>query len=78
MHPVPPRGNGDSSTTLVVALVVPLQGPAGVFGPSCELAAQLAVEELNAAGGVLDREVRLVTVDGGASPERVAAEVEAE
>ncbi|MER5374768.1 substrate-binding domain-containing protein [Streptomyces sp. NPDC002553] len=77
MHPVPPRGNGDSSTTLVVALVVPLQGPAGIFGPSCELAAQLAVEELNTAGGVLDREVRLVTVDGGASPERVAAEVEA-
>lgn len=73
MHPVPPRGNDDSSTTLVVALVVPLQGPAGVFGPSCELAA----EELNAAGGVLDQEVHLVTVDGGASPEQVAAEVEA-
>ncbi|MFF4798896.1 substrate-binding domain-containing protein [Streptomyces sp. NPDC001351] len=77
MHPVPSTGSGDSSTALVVALVVPLQGPAGVFGPSCELAAQLAVEELNAAGGVLAREVRLVTVDGGGSPEQVAAEVEA-
>ena len=77
MQPVPPRGNGEASTALVVALVVPLQGPAGVFGPSCELAAQLAMEELNAAGGVLDREVRLVTVDGGGPPEQVAAEVEA-
>ncbi|MFF7754639.1 substrate-binding domain-containing protein [Streptomyces sp. NPDC007971] len=72
-----PAGNDSLSQLLVVALVVPLQGPPGVFGPSCELAAQLAVEELNAAGGVLDREVRLVVVDGGAPPERVAAEVEA-
>jgi ABC-type branched-subunit amino acid transport system substrate-binding protein len=62
--------------TLAVALVVPLRGPAGVFGPSCELAAQLAVEELNAVGGVLGREVRLTVVDGGAPAEQVAAEVE--
>ncbi|TDU04444.1 amino acid/amide ABC transporter substrate-binding protein (HAAT family) [Streptomyces sp. 846.5] len=68
------RHGGDA---VVVALVVPLQGPAGIFGPSCELSARLAAEEINAAGGVLDREVRLVVVDGGAAPERVAAEVEA-
>ncbi|MGW1874411.1 substrate-binding domain-containing protein [Streptomyces sp. NPDC001975] len=73
MHRAPP--SGPSGTPLVVALVVPLQGPAGVFGPSCESAARLAVEELNATGGVLGREVRLVTVDGGAPPRRVAAEV---
>lgn len=77
VHPAPSTGNGGSNTTLAVALVVPLQGPAGVFGPSCELAAQLAAEELNATGGVLDREVRLTVVDGGAAPQRVAAEVEA-
>jgi ABC-type branched-subunit amino acid transport system substrate-binding protein len=62
---------------LLVALVIPLRGPAGIFGPSCELSAQLAVEELNAAGGILDREVRLVVVDGGAEPHRVADEVAA-
>ncbi|MFD4560969.1 substrate-binding domain-containing protein [Streptomyces sp. NPDC058469] len=76
MHPLPPGRISGPIRTLVVALVVPLQGPAGVFGPSCELAAQLAVEELNATGGVLGREVRLVVVDGGAPAERVAAEVE--
>ncbi|MER5430584.1 substrate-binding domain-containing protein [Streptomyces sp. NPDC002588] len=75
---MPAAGDGrPGGATLVVALVVPLQGPAGVFGPSCELAAQLAAEELNAAGGVLGREVRLIVVDGGAPPPRVAAEVEA-
>ncbi|HVW39951.1 MAG TPA: substrate-binding domain-containing protein [Amycolatopsis sp.] len=63
--------------TLTVALVVPLRGPAGVFGPSCELAARLAVAELNEADGILGRQVRLLTVDGGGEPRRVAAEVEA-
>ncbi|ONK15434.1 substrate-binding domain-containing protein [Streptomyces sp. MP131-18] len=61
---------------LGVALVVPRQGPAGIFGPACELCARLAADEVNAAGGVLGRELRLVTVDGGAPPRQVAAEVE--
>jgi ABC-type branched-subunit amino acid transport system substrate-binding protein len=61
---------------LVVALVVPLSGSAGVFGPSCELSARLAAGELNDAGGMLGRRVRLLTVDGGRAPHLVAAEVE--
>ncbi|MGI5169560.1 substrate-binding domain-containing protein [Spirillospora sp. CA-253888] len=60
-----------------MALVIPLQGPAGIFGPSCELCARLAVEELNAASGTLGRRVRLVVVDGGASPPAVAERVDA-
>lgn len=64
-------------TPLSIALVFPLRGPGGVFGPSCELCAQLAVEEINASGGVLGRELRLVPVDGGAPPAAVAAEVDA-
>ncbi|GAB3796108.1 substrate-binding domain-containing protein [Micromonospora zhanjiangensis] len=63
--------------TFGVALVVPLRGPAGIFGPSCEMCARLAVEDVNRAGGVLGRELRLVPVDGGNPPDRVAAEVEA-
>ena len=66
-----------SGETVGVALVVPMRGPAGIFGPSCELCAELAAEEVNQAGGVLGRELRLVPVDGGAAPERVAAEVDA-
>jgi urea transport system substrate-binding protein len=54
--------------------VIPLQGAAGLFGPSCELCAQLAAEELNAEGGVLARELRFVVVDGSAPPARVADE----
>uniref|UniRef100_UPI000A9DC428 ABC transporter substrate-binding protein n=1 Tax=Streptomyces acidiscabies TaxID=42234 RepID=UPI000A9DC428 len=59
-----------------VALVFPLQGPAGIFGPACELCARLAAEEVNRAGGVLGRELRLVPVDGGAPPREGADRVE--
>lgn len=58
-----------------MALVIPLGGSAGIFGPSCELCAQLAVDELNATSGILAREVRLSVVDGSRPPERVADEV---
>src|SRR5258708_30050814 len=66
-----------STGTLNVALVVPLQGPAGIFGPSCECCAQLAAEEVNAGSGVLGKEMRLTLVDGGGSPSEVADEVDA-
>lgn len=62
--------------TFDVALVIPLQGPSGIFGPSCELSALLAVEEINAKGGALGAEMRLVIVDGGAPPKVVAARVD--
>ncbi|MFF7446323.1 MULTISPECIES: ABC transporter substrate-binding protein [unclassified Streptomyces] len=64
-------------SVLGVALVFPMQGPAGMFGPTCELCAQLAAEEVNRAGGVLGREVRLVPVDGGRTPREIADHVEA-
>ncbi|MDF5754260.1 substrate-binding domain-containing protein [Spongiactinospora sp. TRM90649] len=65
-----------SKGAIDVALLVPLSGPAGIFGPSCELCARLAAEEINAGPGVLGREIRLITVDGGAPPERVAEEID--
>jgi urea transport system substrate-binding protein len=66
-------GAGDD--VLDVALLIPLHGSAGIFGPSCELCAQLAAEELNAGKGVLGRRVRLSVVDGSAPPGTVADEV---
>lgn len=77
LGPRPSWRTGSAQDTLTVCLVVPLRGPAGIFGPSCETSALLAVDELNAAGGILGREVRLLVVDGGAPPGHVAAEVEA-
>jgi len=66
-----------SATPLRVAFVVPLQGPTGIYGPSCLACGELAAEQLNAADGIAGREVELVVVDGGRHPEVVAAEVDA-
>lgn len=60
---------------LSIAFVVPLQGPTGIYGPSCLACAQLAVEQLNAARGIAGRQVELVQVDAGRAPEVVAEEV---
>ncbi|WP_300015072.1 substrate-binding domain-containing protein [Pseudonocardia sp.] len=71
---VPP---GPERDVFNMALVIPLQGPAGIFGPSCESCAALAMEEVNDEGGVLGRRLNLVPVDGGAPPAAVAREIDA-
>ncbi|MFF1764816.1 substrate-binding domain-containing protein [Streptomyces sp. NPDC058249] len=73
----PPDWFTADDSVLRVALVFPMQGSAGIFGPTCELCAQLAVEEVNRAGGVLGKELRLLPVDGGAAPREVADHVQA-
>lgn len=58
-----------------IAFVVPLQGPTGIYGPSCLTCGQLAAEHLNARGGIAGRQVELVQVDAGRPPAIVAEEV---
>ena len=60
---------------LDVALLIPLHGSAGMYGPSCELCAELAAEEVNAEVGMLGRAVRLRVVDASGPPERVADDI---
>jgi ABC-type branched-subunit amino acid transport system substrate-binding protein len=52
-----------------------MQGPTGIYGPSCLACAQLAVEELNERDGIGGRQVELRIVDGGRDPEAVADDV---
>lgn len=68
------QGGGVDEQDVRVALVIPLQGPAGIFGPSCEAVAATALRALN-EDGILGRHVRLEIVDGGAPPPEVAAEL---
>ncbi|RDI47300.1 substrate-binding domain-containing protein [Nocardia mexicana] len=57
--------------------IVPLQGSGGIVAPSCDAAISLAVDEINSGAGILGREVRVTTIDGGRSPHEVAQEVSA-
>ena len=63
------------ASVLEVALLIPLHGSAGIYGPSCELCAEMAAEEINADGGVLGRPLRLRVVDASAPPAVVAARI---
>lgn len=65
-------GRRGRSDRLRIAFLVPLSGPAGLWGPSCQTSATLAAHEVNAAGGILGREVELVFADAGADPAQVA------
>jgi ABC-type branched-subunit amino acid transport system substrate-binding protein len=50
-----------------IALLIPQQGAAGIWAPSAEACTKLAVHEINATGGLLRRDVRLITIDAGRS-----------
>lgn len=58
-----------------VCMVVPLRGPAGIFGPSCRTVSALAADQINEIGGILGRPIELRYVDAGAPPAAVAQEV---
>jgi urea transport system substrate-binding protein len=62
-----------TAATLRVGLLIPLSGPAGIWGPSAHKCATLAVDEINGSGGVLGREIKLVLSDAGGTPATVAA-----
>ncbi|WP_293788087.1 substrate-binding domain-containing protein [uncultured Aeromicrobium sp.] len=62
--------------TIRVALVIPLQGPAGIFGPSCEAVADTALRLINEEP-VLGRPMSVEVVDGGAPPHVVASRLRA-
>ncbi|ANC31136.1 substrate-binding domain-containing protein [Isoptericola dokdonensis] len=49
----------------VVGTLLHFQGPGGIYGPSCQAVTELAVAELNAAGGILGRPVRAELLDAG-------------
>ncbi|SNT23564.1 substrate-binding domain-containing protein [Rhodococcoides kyotonense] len=67
------RSDGDP--TFTVGIVFPMSGSFGLVGPSSELSAQLAQEELNATDGILGRRVELLPIDGGRDPAVVAADI---
>lgn len=59
---------------LKIALLLPRAGPIGMWAPSSEKCAQLAIAELNSLGGIGGRRVVYDTVDASGDPLRVAAE----
>jgi len=53
-----------------IGLQAPLTGPAATDGRSVKIAAEMAIEDINAAGGVLGQKLELVTYDDQAKPDQ--------
>jgi branched-chain amino acid transport system substrate-binding protein len=55
-------------TPLIIGAIVPLTGDAAAYGEPIKQAEDLAVEEINAAGGINGRPLKIIYEDGACSP----------
>src|SRR5258706_13408289 len=53
-----------------IGFQAPLTGPSATDGKSAQVAATMAVEDINAAGGVLGQKIELVTYDDQANADQ--------
>jgi ABC-type branched-subunit amino acid transport system substrate-binding protein len=56
------------ATPFKIGLFYAASGPAALFGPTQRASAQLAVEQINKAGGIMGRPVQLLLADAGGPP----------
>jgi branched-chain amino acid transport system substrate-binding protein len=63
-------GAGDARTETLVGLSTPLTGPYAWIGEAPPVGTQLAIADVNAAGGVLGEPLQLVVVDDACDPEQ--------
>ena len=56
-------GGGGGGDTIKVGHLASLTGAEATFGQSCERGIQIALEETNKAGGVLGKQIEVITVD---------------
>ena len=65
----------DGARVFRVGLCVPMQGAAGIWGPSCLASARLAESELNRAAGIAGRPCELLPVDASAESPDIEAKL---
>lgn len=65
-----PGSNGTSGDTIKVGVYGDLTGPTSSFGQSTKNGVELAVEEINAAGGVNGKKIEIVSEDDQGRPEQ--------
>lgn len=65
-------GGGGGGDEIVISALEPLSGPFSVYGPRHRDGAEFAAQQINADGGVRDRDIRIKTVDTKSSGEAAA------
>ncbi|HEY3095752.1 MAG TPA: ABC transporter substrate-binding protein [Acidimicrobiia bacterium] len=71
---IEPTGHGDG--TLTIGQLAPLTGSLSNIAPSMTTAVTMAVDDINAAGGVLDKPVAYTVADDGTNPDLATASLE--
>ena len=64
-----PAGPGPAGAPIKLGTLTPLTGAGGSYGPSMRKAMEFVAQEVNAAGGVLGRQIQLVSEDDQTNPE---------
>lgn len=65
------HGIARAASPVNIAVMVPMSGPAGLFGPAARACAELVFEEINARGGLLGQKVNVLFADAGLPPAEV-------
>lgn len=65
-----------SPEEIKIGAVYPLTGPSALVGQDCKRGFDMAAEEINAAGGVLGKNIRIIEGDDESKPEKAASETE--
>ncbi|MDR2404314.1 MAG: ABC transporter substrate-binding protein [Spirochaetaceae bacterium] len=60
---------GKDSNTITIGGIFPLSGPVAVYGVEARNGIELAIEEINAAGGINGKKVLLISEDDTGNPE---------
>lgn len=66
-------GGGETSGDIILGMLTPMSGGSAAIGPYMKNGGQLAVDEINEAGGVMGRQLKLVVEDEACDPKTAAA-----
>lgn len=64
------EGNKAEGATIKIGLVASLNGELKPWGDDCDKGAKLAIEEINAAGGINGKQIELLVEDSASKPEQ--------
>jgi branched-chain amino acid transport system substrate-binding protein len=70
---MPSTARAQASGPIKIGILLPLTGSQATYAPDCQLSAQIAVDQINAAGGVLGRKVEILFRDDKANPNAALA-----
>lgn len=59
-----------AADSITIGGIFPLSGPVAVYGIECKNGIELAIEEINAAGGVNGKKIALISEDDEGNPEK--------